>query len=237
MKSLNCVVIEDSRIDRALLEEYLGNYDFIRIAGSFTNPLESLPLLKNTQVDLIITDVGMPLINGVDFIRSLQKAPDFIFVTIHPEYAIDAFELQAVDYLLKPVRPERLDRALKRLLELREIREKALQYDVQFEKDYMMIKEGNSINRVNLQDIVYLEALTNYTRIISTQKKYITLTNLKNFMDYLPGNKFLRIHRSYAVSLDKVKGLDGNEVLISEERLPLGKTYRQEVKKRIREIG
>jgi len=233
MKYLNCVIIEDTLVDRLLLEEYLSSYSFITVTGSFNNPLESLEHLKTHVTNLLFIDIDMPVISGIDFLKSMTDPPPCIFVTVHPEYAIDAFDIQAVDYLLKPVKPDRLDKAIQRAIELQEIRSKALQYNLNFENDYLMIKEGTAVNKVNVADIVYLEALTNYTKVITEQKKYITLNNLKSFMDHLPQSRFLRIHRSYAVAINKIRGLYKNELLVGEQRLPLGKTYRQEVKKLI----
>lgn len=231
MKSLNCVIIEDNQVDRLLLEEYLSKYTFLTITASFTNPIESLEYLKRGFTDLLFIDFDMPFINGIDFVKSFPGAPPCIFITVHPEFAIDAFDIQAIDYVLKPVKPERLEKAIQRTMELLDIKSKALQYNLQFENDFLMIKEGTSVSRVNIADILYLEALTNYTKVVTAQKKYITLNNLKSFLDYLPQSRFMRIHRSYAVAIDKIQGLNKNEIQIGEQRLPLGKTYRQDVKK------
>jgi DNA-binding LytR/AlgR family response regulator len=236
MKPLNCVIIEDNEIDRTLLEEYLSHYPFLQRTGSFSNPLESMEHISHGDTDLLFIDIDMPVINGIDFLRSLQHPPQCIFVTVHPEFAVDAFDIQAIDYVLKPIRPDRLERAIQRTIELMEIKDKALQYNLHVEQDYLMIKEGTTVNKVNINEIVYLEALTNYTKVITDRKKFITLNNLKNFLDYLPASRFIRIHRSYAVAIDKINGIDKNELLVGEQRLPLGKTYRQDVKKRIREI-
>lgn len=238
MKVLNCVVIDDNEVDRSLLEAYLSKYPFIRVTGSFSNPVESLDHLQQTNTELLFVDIDMPVINGIDFMKSVQQpALNCIFVTAHPEYAADAFDVQAVDYILKPIKEQRLDRAVQRTLELLEIRSKAIQYSLFIENDYLMIKEGTSISKVNIGDIEYLEALTNYTKVITAKRKYITLNNLKNFLDYLPTTRFIRIHRSYAVALDKIEGMDKNDLLIAGQRLPLGKTFRQEVKKRLQENG
>jgi DNA-binding LytR/AlgR family response regulator len=237
MKPLNCVIIEDNQVDRLLLEEYLSTYPFLTITASFTNPIESLEYLKRGVTDLLFIDFDMPFINGIDFVKSFPDAPPCIFITVHPEFAIDAFDIQAIDYVLKPVKPERLEKAIQRTMELLDIKSKALQYNLQFENDFLMIKEGTSISKVNIADIFYLEALTNYTKVVTAQKKYITLNNLKSFLDYLPQNRFMRIHRSYAVAVDKIQGLYKNEIQVGEQRLPLGKTYRQDVKKLMNEAS
>jgi DNA-binding LytR/AlgR family response regulator len=234
MKILHCVIIDDNRLDRMLLEEYISRHSFLKIAGSFHNAVESLEFIQQGNIDLLFIDVDMPVINGIDFLKSLQNPPPCIFVTVHPEFAIDAFDIQAIDYLLKPVRQERLDRAIQRTLELFEIKAKAVEYSLRFENDFLMIKEGTSVSKVNIHEIIYLEALTNYTKIITVSKNHITLNNLKNFLDHLPMDRFLRIHRSYAVAIDKIQGLDGNDLVIAQHRLPLGKTYRYEVKKLIK---
>jgi len=234
MKNLHCVIIDDNRLDRMLLEEYISRHSFLSIAGSFHNAVESLEFIQRGNIDLLFIDVDMPVINGIDFLKSLQNPPPCIFVTVHPEFAIDAFDIQAIDYLLKPVKQERLDRAIQRTLELFEIKAKAVEYSLLFENDFLMIKEGTAVSKVNIHEILYLEALTNYTKIITARKNYITLNNLKNFLDHLPVDRFLRIHRSYAVAIDKIQGLDGNDLVVAEHRLPLGKTYRYEVKKLIK---
>lgn len=236
MKPLNCVIIEDNEVDRTLLEEYLSQYAYIKRTGSFSNPLESLEHVKRGDTDLLFIDIDMPVINGIEFLRLLQNPPQCIFVTAHPEYAVDAFDIQAVDYVLKPIKIDRLERAIHRSLELMDIKSKALQYNLQVEQDFLMIKEGTTVNKVHIGEIVYLEALTNYTKVITARKKFITLNNLKNFLDYLPSTRFMRIHRSYAVAIDKVNAIDKNELLIGDQRLPLGRTYRQDVKKKIKEI-
>lgn len=235
MHPLRCVIIEDNEVDKALLEEYISHYPFLQVTGSFSNPLESLEHLKGGDTQLLFIDIDMPVINGIDFVRSTAYVSNWIFVTSHPEYAADAFDVQAIDYVLKPLKPDRLEKAIQRTLELLDIRSKALQYSLLFEQDYLMIKEGSTVNKVTISEIIYLEALTNYTKVITAKKKYITLNNLKNFLDYLPPARFIRIHRSYAVAIDKITGIDKNELLIDGQRLPLGKTYRQEIKKKLQE--
>lgn len=232
--TLQCIIIEDNDVDREALIHYLRDYSFLHINASFSNPVEALEILNNSKIDLLFSDIDMPGISGIDFFKTLKNPPLCIFVTVHPEYAIEAFDVQAVDYIMKPIRIERLDKAIHRTLELMEIKSKALQYTINFEKDSLMIKEGTTSSKVFIGDILYLEALTNYTKVITEKKKYITLQNLKGFLEFLPKEKFVRIHRSYAVAIDKVEEVTASEIKIGGQALPLGKTYRQSVKNLVR---
>lgn len=229
-QTLASIIIEDNEIDREMLSHSLQQYSFIKILGVFTNPIEALEMLKSVNIDLIFSDIDMPGMNGIDFFKAQKNPPLCIFTTVHPEYAIEAFDVQAVDYIMKPIKSERLDKAIQRTQELLEIKSKALQYTLQFQQDSMMIKEGNETSKVFTGEILFLEALTNYTKVVTEKKNYITLQNLKGFLDHLPKDKFIRIHRSYAVSLDKIDSITTSEIIIKNHHLPIGKTYRQVVR-------
>ncbi len=229
MKPINCIIIDDEELDLFVIEEYVSDYNYLNLLGSYRNVLESIELLKTKDIDLLFMDIDMPVINGVDFLKKIENPPYCIFITSHVEYALEAFDLHAIDYLLKPIKKVRFDIAVKRAYELFSIQEKALSYELIFEKETIIIKEGNSINKVLINDIVYLEALTNYTKVVTNTRRYITLQNLKNFLNELPQEKFVRIHRSYAVAKNKIKKLQQGEIFLEDFKLPLGKTYRKDV--------
>lgn len=231
MEPINCVIIDDEEIDRMLVEEYVRSTPGLHLTGTFSNALESFDTIDSKDVELLFLDIDMPVISGVDFLKKLEHPPLCIFITSHPEFALDAFELHAVDYILKPVKKERFDLAIERAFELISIRQKALHYDLNFENDRLTIKEGTSINKVLINDIIYLEALTNYTKVVTKGRKYITLNNLKNFMEELPQDKFLRVHRSYAVAKNKINSAKDGEILLGEFKVPMGKTYKKLVNK------
>jgi DNA-binding LytR/AlgR family response regulator len=235
MKPINCLIIDDEEIDRLLIKDYVASSPNLKLIGTYSNAFESLNAMRAENIDLLLLDIDMPVINGVDFLKTFETHPLCIFITSHPEFALDAFELHAVDYLLKPVKKDRFDVAVARADELIGIRKKALSYDLSFEKETLTIKEGTSINKVMFDDIIYLEALTNYTKVVTRARKYITLKNLKNFLEKLPPEKFLRIHRSYAVAKNKITSLQHDEVVIGEHKLPLGKTYRKQIKRLLSE--
>ncbi len=235
MTPINCLVVDDNKIDRFTVEDCILECGDLKLIGSFENPLESIELLKQKEIHLLFLDIDMPVINGINFFKTLSNPPICIFITSHPEYALDAFDVHAFDYMLKPVKQERFEQTIKRVKELFNIREKALNYDMQFEGDSLTIKEGNSINKILINDIIYLEALTNYTKIVTKDKKYITLTNLKNLLEQLPEEKFIRVHRSYAVARNKINTLKSGELLLGDYIIPIGKTYRSNINKAIME--
>lgn len=231
MGTLNCIVVDDSRIDRLIVEDFIQNYPDFKLIGSFSNPLECIEVLKTHEIDVLFVDIDMPVMNGIEFFKTLKDPPVCVFITSYGDYALEAFEIHAFEYLLKPVKKERFEESVRRLRELFQIQEKALQYELYFESDKITIKEGSSINKVQSNDIIYLEALTNYTKVVTPNKKYTTLCNLKNFIDKLPREKFLRIHRSYAVAVDKIQRVENGMLRLGTFSLPIGKTYRQEINK------
>jgi DNA-binding LytR/AlgR family response regulator len=154
-----------------------------------------------------------------------------IFITAHPEYALEGFEAHALDYIVKPLKFERFEKAILRAKEYLEIKKKAILYDLEFGNNLLTIKEGTTIIQIKINDIIYLEALGDYTKIITPDKKYLTLHNLKNFIEKLPEKKFVRIHRSFAVAKDKITRLDQNELILEKVKLPIGKTFRREMNK------
>lgn len=229
MDGFSCVIIEDNFIDRLIVEEYAKQHPSLRLIASLSNPVESFEILRAGKVDILFMDIDMPGMNGMEFFRKLSNQPLCCFITSHPEYAIEAFDVHALDYVLKPLRKHRFDQTVRRLEELTAIRAKAEQYDLQFEQDVLMIKEGTSVNRVLIHDVIYLEALGNFTSVVTAEKKYTTLMNLGNFMEKLPREKFLRIHRSYAVAVNKIKRMEDGELRLGQTRLPIGKTYKHDV--------
>jgi two-component system, LytTR family, response regulator len=228
-RPFQCLIVDDNELDGALVMQYLQPQAWLKPVGTFANPLECMSVFATTEVDVLFLDIDMPVVNGINFIRSLKNPPLCVFITNHPDYATDAFDVQAFDYLLKPVTRERFERTLQRIREYFEIQTKVLHYDTLLEQDTITFKEGTAIAKVATGDIIYLEALANYTKVVTADRQYITLNNLKNFLDALPSDAFMRIHRSYAVAKKWITGLERGEVLMGRHKLPFGKTYRKEI--------
>lgn len=229
---LRFIAIDDSELDLLSIVEYTKNYPFLQNCGTFSNAVEGYEVLDKIKPDLIFLDIEMKGVNGIELLRKIRKQVSMaVFVTSHPEYALESFELSVLDYLLKPVTPERFARTADKIREYWEMKQKSDAYEVLFEKDVLTIKEGHNQVRLFQRDIIYLEAMQDYTKIVTRQKNYMTLASLTFFLEQLPENRFIRVHRSYAVSLDQIKELRYSELLCDKMLIPVGKTYRSAIAK------
>ncbi len=224
------IAIDDDLLDLLAVETYAGPYSFLQNCGNFSNSAEGVIAINTIKPDLVFLDVEMPGINGLDLINILKKnAPLCVFITSHPEFAVDAFELSAFDFILKPLKEDRFAQTIKRVFEYIDTKRKAAAYDVFFERETLTFKVGYNQIRIPQEDILYLEAMQDYTKIITRQKSYMALSPLSNFMSGLPPNRFVRVHRSYAVSVNKITELRYAEIICENATIPIGKTYRSTV--------
>ncbi|MFV0606615.1 MAG: LytR/AlgR family response regulator transcription factor [Niabella sp.] len=230
--TIKYIAVDDSLLDRLLLEEYADKNPFFKKLGTYDSPEESLVAVTTLQPDLIFLDIEMPGMTGVDVLRTIrQQVPLAVFITSHAEFALDGFELSAFDYILKPLTEERFAATAKRLQEYWEMKQNAAAYEVLFEQESVVIKEGYTQIKLLLHEIIYLEAMQDYTKVITAQKSYLTLTTLTAFLQKVASKKFMRIHRSYAVALSKIESIETGTVNCGGFALPIGKTYKSEIAK------
>lgn len=221
------MIVDDNELDRLVLGALAAAYPGLQHAGTFEHPLEALPAIKSIRPALLFLDVDMPGASGIDLLKVVRdEVPMAIFITSYPEYALDGFELSALDYILKPLTGERFAQCMKRVEEYWEMRQKSNAYDVLVEQDMLTIKQGHDKLRIPMHEIIYLEALNDYTKLHTQRKSYVTIGALSSFLEQTPDKYFQRIHRSYAVALNKITGLKKNEINCGEIILPVGKTYR-----------
>ena len=230
MEKINCIIVEDKQVDTDYLKSFIQQYDMLDLKASFTNVLEANSFIKQQQPELIFMDIDMPVMNGMDFFKQLNPQPICIFVTAHSEYAWEGFEAQAFDFILKPVKANRFATAMERLKEYISLIKRADIYDSQIEEHTLVIKEGTTRHIININDILYIEALKDYSKVVTTDKKIMTLSKLKHFIEKLPETQFARIHRSYAVAINKVKKIEPNDLFVLNTKLPIGKTFRNNLK-------
>lgn len=231
-ETLTCIIIDDDDLDRMAVEAELLSFPKIKILGSYNNPIEAISAINAHQPNVLFLDIDMPEINGVDFVRSISNLETInVFITSHPEFALQGFQLKVFDFILKPLETSRFESCIQRILDFVKLKDKAEAYDVLFENEKIIFKEGHNVMNLNANEVIYLEAYGDYTKIVTENKSHLTLTTLSNFLGSLPSGKFMRIHRSYVVSINKVKSLGHKCIDMGVDIIPVGKTYIREAKK------
>lgn len=235
---MNCIIIDDEPLAINVIKSYCDELDYLNVLSVFSNPLEAINALGNESVDLILCDIEMPNINGIEFIKTLDKKPLFIFTTAYSKYALDGFEINAVDYLVKPIPFPRFVKAIQRakkqynLLQNRDnITVPNLTSSVGKEKvqdNFIFIKSEYDNVKINLNEIVYIQGLKDYLKVHLTDKRpLLTLMSFKEMEQKLQGGNFIRIHRSYIVNINVIDSIQRSKVLIGESRIPIGESYRE----------
>ena len=231
---INCVVIDDEPLARAGLKEYIADIDFLNLVGEFDNALAATSLIDSGAVDLLFLDIQMPKITGIDFFKTLKNPPAVIFTTAYPQFALDGFEVNALDYLVKPISFERFLKAAHKAKEFYNVRQEpgkqsAIFTATETSAEYFFIKADNKLVKVFLEDILFVEALQNYVTIQTTSKKYISYLTIKSVEDYLPADRFIKVHKSFIIAAARVDSIDGNEICISQYRIPVSRSLKEEV--------
>jgi DNA-binding LytR/AlgR family response regulator len=206
---------------------FLENYPFINITGNYDNPVEALEAAKKNPPDALFLDIDMPGMSGLQLRAQLQHIPACIFITSFPDYAVESFELEALDFLVKPFSHDRFSKTIERLQAFIIIREKAELLNHTLGADTIFIKDGTQQIKLKLYEVIYLEALNNYTSITTSNRKYTVLSTLSSLVKEKAFCNFIRIHRSYAVQKHFIKKISSAEVLVSNFSLPVGRKFKE----------
>jgi len=228
--TIRCMVVDDEPLAISLLSDYIGKIPFFSLAEATSDPLKALEVARKGMVDLIFLDMQMPELTGLQFMKVLQRRCGVIITTAYSEYALAGYEHDVIDYLLKPITLDRFMIAAEKSREVLQAREPVhnpaiVQTDIQ----HIFVKIEHRIVRVDLQDILYLEGARDYVIIHMENEKIMTLQSMKTLEEMLPENKFLRIHKSYVVSIAKIRFIERSRIAIKEEMLPISDTYREKV--------
>lgn len=224
---LKCIIIDDDELDRLVLQHHIRQYDHIEIIASFDSAEKAVPYLE-FPIDLLICETNLPEMNGLEFRKLAHKIPTCIFVSSQPELAAEAFETDTLDFLTKPLKTERFHYSIQKVFKFFEMKEKCECFDALLGENCITIKEGSHISQVRLTDILYLEALKDYTRLVTHEKKHCVLDSLGNILNKSFFDSFVRIHRSYAVPRHFIRGKNSHEIeLINHIKLPIGRTYKE----------
>ena len=228
--TLSCIIIDDEPLARQGLKEYIQDVDFLQLAGEFDNPMKAIDLLMQQKIDLIFLDIQMPKITGIDFLKNLPNPPLVIFTTAFPEYAIEGYELNVLDYLLKPISFERFFKAVAKAQASLNLRSKQ---EISQTGAYFFIKSNQKIEKILIEDILYIEALSNYVILHTKTKKHIVYMSFKGIESQLPQNLFLKIHKSFMVAVNAIQTIDNDEMILADHVLPISKSYRSAVMDRV----
>jgi len=228
--TITCLVADDDDIDRLTTLSFLSDYPFMEVIGAFDSPVAALAAAQQQIPDALFLDIDMPEMSGLELRNRLLHVPACIFITSYPDYAVESFEMAALDFLVKPFTPERFLKTMQRLQQFTDIRHKASLLSHNLGADTIFIKDGYNQVKLQLHEIIYLEALKDYTGIVTAQRKYAVLSPLGNLIKEKAFSSFIRIHRSYAVQKNYIQKISSGELLVKNITLPVGRTYKEALK-------
>jgi len=227
MPKHSCIIVDDDTVDLLMNVSMVRKVPFLELLATFSSTQEAAPFLQTKEVEVLFLDIDMPGQSGLEFWHSLNPKPLCVFITAHSEYALDSYESAAFDFLVKPLKSERFERCVTRLEEHFTLKEKSGLFDRFMGSESFFIKEGHEQQRINVKDVLYLEALGDYTKIVTTQKNHCVLSTLGSLLGMPEFGHFTRIHRSYAVQKFFVEKMSASEIVVRGISLPIGRKYKQ----------
>jgi two-component system, LytTR family, response regulator len=235
---IRCLVVDDEPLALHIIEDYISKVPFLTLVKSTTNPIEALTMVQEGSADLVFLDVQMPELTGIQFLKIANGKAKMILTTAYPQYALEGYELDVVDYLLKPIAFDRFFKAVQKAQAIihpsakpapvPEQIQQQQQPQSDFNSDFIFVKSEHKIQKVYLRDILFIEGLKDYISIFTPQERIITLQNMKKMEDALPERHFVRVHKSYIVSLNKIDSIERSRIWIGDKIIPVGDTYRDE---------
>ncbi len=238
MNPLKCLIVEDEELARDLLEKFIGKLPHLEIVGKCENPLLAMEVLQREKVDILFLDIQMPELTGVEFLKILSDKPEVIFTTAYPSYALEGYQLDITDYLLKPFSFERFAQAVQKASDLIRLKTNAAQRiptaDPTSTPPYLLVNSEHKVIKIKHSDIRYIEAMREYVAYHThSQGRILSLMSLKKLEANLPDPPFVRIHKSYIINVDAVGALEGNMVHIGKDRIPIGASFKEAVMEKI----
>ena len=230
--SIKCIIIDDEPLAINVIEDHLKNFDNIEIVATFNNPLKAYSILEQEKIDVIFLDINMPQMTGFTFIESLSNKPLIVFTTAYREYAVKSFELDILDYLVKPIPFNRFLKTINKIYQQVYVTNSSTESPLQ-QEPHIFLKVNKKLIKVNLNDILYIESLKDYIKVITFLGAYVVHKSLSAITEELPNSNFIRVHRSYTISINKIAAIDGNLIELSDRKIPIGRNYLKTAKERI----
>lgn len=230
---MKCIIIDDEKTARLSLKKLCDKVESLEAVGEFTNPIEAMKFLEQEEVDLLFLDIHMPEISGLDFLKSMRTIPEVIITTSDKNFAVEAFEYDVTDYIIKPVSVVRFLKAVDKVQAKRSAKTEA---DAASQESSIFINVSSRLIKLNLDDILFLEARGDYVQVKTSSKKHLVHTTLKRFMEKLPENKFIKVHRSYIVNLNAIVDIEDNSILIAEDIIPISRANKEDLLQKLNMI-
>jgi DNA-binding LytR/AlgR family response regulator len=227
---LNCLIIDDEPLARKGIAEYVREVSFLQSAGECASAAEAASAMAGTEVDLLLLDIQMPRLTGIDFLKTLSRPPMAIVTTAYSEYALEGYSLDVIDYLVKPIPFDRFLKAVQKALDFHQMKNRLPAAST---PDYFFVKSNGKFERVAFKEILFVESMQNYVLIHLPGQKLIVYMTLAGLESQLPSDKFMKVHKSFIVALEHVKSIENNEIIIRQSRIPISRTLKDDVLKRI----
>ncbi len=225
---MDCIIIEDQAPARRILEKYIRDIGTLRLKATFSDAISALEFLQNEQVDLIFLDIHLPKISGLDFLKSLSHPPHIILTTAFQDYALEGYDLDVVDYLLKPFSFQRFVKAVNKAKAVHHQNDTQVPIADSSGTADLFVKSGYEYIKIRVRDILFIKADSDYTEIYLTEKKHLTSESLQHWENFLNENQFTRVHKSYIVNVDKIRKIVGNQIyLVDQHTIPIGRVYKE----------
>lgn len=222
---INCVIIDDEPLAIKVIENHLKEFQNFEILETFTNPIESLPLLKKGIVDAVFLDINLPKMNGLDFVKAINSKINIVITTAYREYALESYDLCVLDYLVKPISFNRFLKTINKITQQIHTEKRLQKEDNLNNESFIFLKVDKKLVKIKFETILYIESLKDYIKVFTTTENYLVHKSLTSISEELPKNNFLRVHRSYTIAINKIKSIEGNLLEIETKRIPIGRKY------------
>ena len=230
---IKCIIIDDEPLAIEVIKGHLKEFDRIEVIETFNNPIKAYSLLEREKIDVIFLDINMPQMSGFDFLKNLNHKPIIIITTAYREYAIKSFELDVLDYLVKPIPLNRFLKTINKIYQQFYVQNISSNDPGLIQEPHLFLKVNKKLVKVNLNDILVVESLKDYVKVITAVGDYVVHKSLSNFTEELPMTNFLRVHRSFTIAINKVQAVDGNIIEIANRKIPIGRNYSKITRERI----
>ena len=230
---IKCIIIDDEPLAIKVIKNHLNEFENIELVATFNTPIAALPDIESNEIDVIFLDINMPKMSGLDFLRTLTNRPHIVITTAYREYAVESFDLDVLDYLVKPIPFGRFLKAVNKVYNRINLEKDKLS-DKSFREDpYIFLKVDKKLMKIKLNDILYIESLKDYIKVNTALGDYLVHKSMTSISEELPDENFIRIHRSFTIAINKITAVEGNSVEIANRRIPIGRNYLQSAKQKI----